>query len=168
MIKDFSVFIDESYLDSNHAPLYHYTTTYQFIEILESNILKTSPFYSQVGGEKIKIVSLTRNKNLDLSYYKPYLNVIIELDKNKLMKNYKIYPYDYFIHSGKEDKTKSDINRNNPFEFEEMTISDIFHIDKYILSVNFRMESILEPPVGKILKILKSKNIKVYEDGKEY
>ena len=37
MIKDFSGFIDESYLDSNHGPLYHYTTTYQFIDILESN-----------------------------------------------------------------------------------------------------------------------------------
>jgi hypothetical protein len=59
MIKDFSGFIDESYLDSNHGPLYHYTTTYQFVEILESNTLKVSQFENPVKGkkEKVKIVT---------------------------------------------------------------------------------------------------------------
>jgi hypothetical protein len=53
MIKDFSGFIDESYLDSNHGPLYHYTTTYQFVEILESNTLKVSQFENPVKGISI-------------------------------------------------------------------------------------------------------------------
>ena len=168
MINNFNNFIDESYLESNNAPLYHYTTTYQFIEILESNILKMSTFDNPVNGNKIKIVSLTRNKNIDLSYYKPYLDVIIELDKNKLLKKYKILPYDYFIQSGREDKPKSNINRKEPFEFEELVLNDVKNIDKYILSVNFRNDSIFDKPVGKILDILKSKNIKIYENGKEY
>jgi len=79
MIKEFSEFIDESYLDSNHGPLYHYTTTYQ-----------------------------------------------------------------------------------------EIILTDIIDIDKYILSVNFRNNSIFDNPVAKILPILKNKNIKIYVDGKEY
>lgn len=169
MIKDFSGFIDESYLDSNHGPLYHYTTTYQFIDILESNTLKVSQFESPVKGkkEKVKIVSLTRNKDFDFSYYKPYLDVIIELDKNELLKKYKILPYDYFIQSGRDDKTKSNPDRKF-FEFEEIILTDIINIDKYILSVNFRNDSIFSNPVAKILPILKNKNIKIYVDGKKY
>lgn len=75
----------------------------------------------------MKIVSLTRNKKIDFSYYKPYLDVIIELDKNKLLKKYKIIPYDYFIQSGKDDKTKSNPNRNF-FESEEIILYDIVDI----------------------------------------
>ena len=45
-------------------------------------------------------------------------------------------------------------------------IPDIIDIDKYILSVNFRNNSIFDNPVAKILPILKYKNIKIYVDGK--
>lgn len=39
MIKDFFIFIDESYLDSNYTPLYHHTTTYAFFSIINDNVL---------------------------------------------------------------------------------------------------------------------------------
>ena len=51
MIKDFSEFIDESYLDSNHGPLYHYTTTYQ-----------NSIFDNPVA----KILPILKNKNIKI------------------------------------------------------------------------------------------------------
>lgn len=69
MIKDFSIFIDESYLDSNYAPLYHHTTTYAFFSIINDNELKKTEIENSYKGKKIKMVSLTRKKDLDLEHY---------------------------------------------------------------------------------------------------
>lgn len=168
MIKDFCIFIDESYLDSNYAPLYHYTTTYGFIDIINDNKLKKTEFENSFNGEKIRMVSLTRNKELDLEHYKPFLYVVIELDTNLLNKKYKIIPYDFFIHSKKEIRTKSDASRKEPFEFEEIILRDINNIMDYIISVNFKGTSILDRQVASIIPILRSKKIKIYNNGQEY
>ena len=168
MIKQFFKFIEESYLKSNKAPLYHFTTLNGFLNIIENNIIRVGEYDNIFKGGNIKFISLTREGKLDLNHYKIDIDIRLELDKNELSKKYKIIPYDFFIQSGKENKPKSNIKRKEPFEFEEIILEDIKNIDKYIISVNFRNDSIFDKPVGKILKILKHKNIKIYENGKEY
>lgn len=167
-ISKFDIFNNESYLESNYAPLYHNTSTYSFYYIIKDNILKRSYHDNPFNNNKIKMISLSRNKNLDISYYNSLLDVVIELDTNLLNKKYKIIPYDYFIHSNKEDKPKSNINRKQPFEFEEIILNDINNIIFYIISVNFKNYSIFNDRISELLPFLKNKNIKIYNDGKLY
>jgi hypothetical protein len=169
MIKKFCDYkTDESYLDSNFAPLYHYTTTWGFYNIISTKTIKTTDVEHPFGSDKIKMVSLTRNPNLDISYFKEYLDVCIELDRNKLNKKYKIIPYDFFIHTKKEKLPKSNIERKKPFEFEEVIISDIKNVMDFIISVNFKNNSIIDRQVATLLGLLKNKNIIIYNDGRIY
>lgn len=160
--------IDESYLDSNFAPLYHHTTTHSFYNIMSENILKTSEIEHPFKSKKVKMVSLTRNSNLDISYFKAFLDVVIELDRNKLNKKYKIIPYDFFIHTKKEILPKSNIKREKEYEFEEIIPTDIKNISEYIISINFKDDSIMDRQVASILPTLKDKNIIIYNNGKLY
>jgi hypothetical protein len=164
-IKDFeNKFIDESYLLSNYSPLYHLTDVYFLDSIIDDNCLKVGWVDNHFFGKSMKIISLTRNPKMNLSHYKDF-DVIIELDKNELIKNgYKIYPYDFFIQSKKEDLPKSNKDRKSPFEFEEAITKDVSNISKYIISVNFLGNSIFEIP--SLSKKIKEKNIKVYKNGK--
>ena len=167
MLFNYSDF-SESYLNSNFAPLYHLTTIYGLIEIINSNILKMSEFDNIYQGKNIKMISFTRNKNINLDYYKPFLDIIIELDTNKLKKKYKIFKYDFFIHCKKEDKPKSNIDRKEPFEFEESILSDIDNILDYIISIDFSNDSLLDRSIAVLIPILKNKKIIIYNNGKEY
>jgi hypothetical protein len=124
----------ESYLHSNHTPLYHFTTSFVLNEILRSNTLNVGYYKNPIKDEFNYFVSLTRNKffkNVRKS------NIRIELDKNKLRNNYKLIPYDYFIHSNIEIYPKSNMKRKNNFEFEEIIIQNIENVHLYILSINF-------------------------------
>ena len=134
MILDFTDFVEESYLDSNHAPLYHFTTIWHLKDILETNKLSVGYYDHLVNGEKTKIVSLTRDKNFNINYKE--FEVKICLDKQKLISNFKINPYDFFSVS-KGDLKKWDLNRINPFENEEVINYDIKNINKYILYIDF-------------------------------
>ncbi len=163
-MKKFQEFIEESYLESNHAPLYHYTDIYGFNDIIKSNTLKVGIYDNIFKDKKIKMVSLSRNKNVDFGYYKYFMDVIIELDKNKLMKNYKIIPYDFFIHTNKENRTKDDLLRKSPFEFEEIILTDVKDILKYIISVDFKNKTFLN--ANETIPILDKNNIKIYINGK--
>jgi hypothetical protein len=164
MIKKFNIFtIEEAYLESNLAPLYHHTTTYNFINIINDN-----KFENPFKLDKIKMVSLSRSKYLDLSYYKFHLDVVIELDRIKLSENYRIIPYDFFIHSKKEDKPKSSLERISPFEYEEIILEDINNIMDFIISINFKEDSILDRQIASIIPILSKKNITLYSNGKIY
>jgi hypothetical protein len=161
MINKFKNFkyIEESYLDSNFDPLYHKTTTYDFYKIIEENTLRTTKIPHPFKKELIKMVSLTRNPNLDLSYFKLFLDVIIELDRDILIKN-------HIIHTGKEKFPKSNILRKDPFENEEIILSDINNITDFIISVNFKNDSIIDKQVAMIIPILRKNNIKIYNNGK--
>jgi hypothetical protein len=164
-INKFGSFIDESYLDSNHAPLYHFTNSFYLELILEENELKVGWFENPFFNDKLKMISFSRNKKLDLNYYKEDINVIICLDKYKLInRGYKFYPYDFFIQSGKETLPKSNIKRKESFEFEEATLKNIINIDNYLLSVDFINESLYDS--YKSVNILKKKNIPIYENGR--
>lgn len=168
MIKDFSIFLDESYLDSNYAPLYHHTTTYYFFDIINDDKLKKTEVEHPFNKEKIKMVSLTRKKDLDLSYFKFFLDIVIELDTNLLKRNYRIIPYDFFIHSNREENSKSNIKRREPFEFEEIVLKDIENLMQYIISVNFKDNSILDRQMASLLPILLKNNKTIYNNGKLY
>jgi hypothetical protein len=85
MINKFDMFIEESYLDSNYVPLYHFTTEWSLESILEDNVLKTGWVENPFFKEKEKIVSFTRNKDLKMIHYKSDLNTFLCIDKNKLI-----------------------------------------------------------------------------------
>lgn len=158
----------ESYLESNYAPLYHNTDYLSFIDIINDNELKCSSNPNLFDGEIVSMVSLTRKKDLDLSYYNPYLEIEIELDANKLRNKYKLIPYDYFIHNNREKLSKSNINREYPFEYEEMVLVDIDNVMNYIISINFKNNIIFNKSIQTIIPILKNKNIILYNDGEVY
>ena len=91
--------------------------------------------------------------------------MILCFDKNKmLLDGYRLYPYNYFIQSGKEYYPKSNVLRSNPFEFEEATNVNITNIDKYIMYVDFLGESLFDS--SESINILKKKNIPIYEAGR--
>jgi hypothetical protein len=131
MIKRFLDYIDESYLDSNNSPLYHFTTTWSLNQILKSNQLSVGYFNHNINGKILKIVSLTRNKKIDLDYKN--FEVKICLDKDKLINKYKLKPYDFF----NTDKRKWDPSRVNFYEFEEFSELNIEDLNKYILYIDF-------------------------------
>ena len=62
-VNNFDSFIDESYLESNYAPLYHFTNIFYLEPILEENELKVGWFENPFFKNKSKIVSFSRNKN---------------------------------------------------------------------------------------------------------
>lgn len=131
----FDFFQFESYLDSNYAPLYHFTTCTTLYDIFDTNKIDVGYFDNPFNTKNIKLVSLTRNSNF--SNYKN-ANTRIELDKNKMiLDNYNFIPYDYFIHSKQELFTKSDLRRIKDFEYEEVSLKTIYDVSKYILSINF-------------------------------
>ena len=165
MMSNFQDFLEESYLESNFGPIYHFTNSYYLYSILSENILKTGWFENPFFGKNLKIVSFSREKNMNIDEYKADLDIIICINKNKMIiDGYKLYPYDYFIQSGKEKYSKSNILRTKPFEFEEASKIDISNIDKYIMFIDFLKDSLFNS--SNSVKILKKKNIPIYEDGR--
>ena len=94
MIINFNDFIDESYLDSNYAPLYHFTTMWSLKDIFKSNSLLLGYYDHIINGKKTRILSLTRSRLFKMN---KDLEVKICLDKDRLINNYKINPCDFFL-----------------------------------------------------------------------
>lgn len=159
---------NESYLNSNFVPLYHITNDYYLSKILKDDKITRGWFENPYKDLKIKMVSLTRNPKMELNF-KEDSNVIIELDKNKMInKGYKFLPYDFFIHSKKENMPKSSIIRKEIFEFEECSFRDIENVSDFMISVNFTSDSsFYDPSIINCVKDLKLKNIKVLKNGIE-
>lgn len=150
-------FIDESYLKSNYAPIYHITDILVLERIIDTNTLKIGLYDNPFGSKQIKMVSLTRNKNLDMSGYRDGLDVILTLDSNILRNNYKIIPYDFFINSHKELFPKWNPKRKSQIEFEEIILNPITDIFKYLLEIDIYSPLI---SVGKIYNKLENYNKK--------
>ena len=162
-IKLYSDF-NEGYLISNYAPLYHRTNVWYFESIIKDNKLKVSNIKNPFFKDEKFILSFSRIGNLDISKYKDDLDVIICLDKYKMVKTgYKFIPYDFFIQSDKEDKPKSNNKRNMDYEFEEVCLENISDIMDYIISVNFVNNSFYD--CYNTIDILINKEIEIYEDG---
>lgn len=136
MIHNFKLFIDESYLESNFAPLYHFTTVFVLNEILISNTLDIGYYENPVFGELKKFISLTRFKNFKNHRES---NIRIELDKLKLTFNHKIIPYDYFINAKKEKYPKSNLKRIEKVQYEEIILNKISNFNIYLKSINFNI-----------------------------
>lgn len=155
MIKDYFDFVDESYLDSNHAPLYHFTSIWSLIGIFKLNTLSLGYYDHNFGGNIKKIVSLTRDRffNIDNKEFE----VKICLDKDKLINNHKMNPFDFF--SGKGDKKKWNIDRVNPFEFEEVINCDIKNLNRYILYIDFFDIDFIYPHLSDVKTYINKYNI---------
>lgn len=154
MIKDFSGFIDESYLDSNHAPLYHFTSVWSLNDILKLNELSLGHYDHKIGEKISKIISLTRDKSFNIENRE--FEVKICIDKDKLISNYRINPYDFF---SIKDKKKWEIDRINPFESEELTNCDIKNLNKYILYIDFFNIDFIYPYLNEVKTYINKYNI---------
>lgn len=133
MISIFRIF--ESYLKSNFAPLYHFTTLLTLSEILDDNVLKVGYYDNPFFGKISNFVSLTRNDKFKFKFRK--VDCRMKLDRNLLRSNYKIIPYDFFIQSNTEIYPKSDIKRTSYFEFEEVVSDNITNLNNYLISIDF-------------------------------
>jgi hypothetical protein len=171
----------ELYLDSNHAPLYprfitvmsvcfsnltlYLTHVWSLSKILDTNKLLRGNYNNPVFGNNIKIISLTRNKKFDI-IDREY-EVSISIDRDKLMRDYRIYPYDFFINIGSEKYSKSSLNRTKEFEFEEILIKDILNLDKYILNIDFRDISFIYDVLDRLKEYIDKYNINILLKGKK-
>ncbi len=97
MIK-FKEFLAEKYLQSNHAPLYHFTDLHNLENIVKTGKLSKkdfdSPTWSATRDTPLKPdhdtrVSLTRNKNLNFGNH----GVRITLDGEDMRSRHKLHPY---------------------------------------------------------------------------
>jgi hypothetical protein len=161
MIKDFFDFIDEGYLDSNHAPLYHFTDNWYLRRIVRTNSLQVGFFEHDINSDSDKknIVSLTREKNFKILHKN--FTVKICLDKNKLVNGYKISPYDFFIKNGTEIYSKWNTKRIKPFESEEIVYYDIDNLNRYILYIDFFDISYLYECLDDIRDYIDKNNVEI-------
>ncbi len=88
---NFSDFIEESYLDSSKAPLYHYTNIYTFYKILNDNKLNIGFFENPFLDKNIKFISLSRDPNLNLSYYINFLFKFIWINMSPFMSLWNVF-----------------------------------------------------------------------------
>ena len=111
---------------------------------------------TEIGSSNI--LSLTRDINFRLDHRDN--EVIICLDKNKLLNNYKIIPYDFYIQTNKEVYKKWEIGRNR-FENEEILYKEIKDLNKYILYIEFLNIDIYNEYKIQILNYIKKYNIEI-------
>lgn len=163
---DFNNYIEESYLISNNAPLYHLTSIQPLKEIIKLDTLNVGYYENPLNNKQIQFVSLTRKIDLDLSKHRK-ANIRLEFNTNLLKQNYKIIPYDYFIHSKQEDKQKWNIERIKPFEYEEIIIKDITDLHKYLVSINFEEDNDIYSDFRNLLEYITKYNIIIKLKNKE-
>lgn len=156
---NFDEFLIDSYLDSNNAPLYHFTDAWTLINmILEDNSLKIGNFKHPTEMGDKNILSLTRDINFKLKHRDS--EVMICLDKNKLINKYKIVPYDFYIHTKKDSHKKWEIDRKR-FENEEIIYTEIKDLNKYILYIKFIDINIYNEYKKQLSKFIDKYNIKI-------
>jgi hypothetical protein len=165
MIRGYDQFLDESYLLSGRAPLYHFTYAYYLNLILDSNKLSIGHTDALVKNIPKKFISFTRDKNLKI----PEHREDIEFNTDRLLNDYKLISYDFYITNYIEDKTKSDPNRIKNVEFEEICLEDILNLNRYIARIEFL--KINDPSFYLSLPYIKKylntyKNIEVIYNGK--
>ncbi len=140
-IEKYDNFIDESFLETNRAPLYHFTYSYYLNTILNENKLKIGDIDSPINNNFYKIISFTRNKNMVSPEHRRDINVRLEFNTDRLRHDYRLIPYDFYIHQKSETKPKSNILRTKNVEFEEVCLKDIEDINKYLTKIEFIIEN---------------------------
>ena len=127
MIK-FTDLVEESYLDSNNAPLYHYTNIIQFIDIFEKNILNRGDFENPINKENLKIIHKSclipmlsyYLTNINVSNFELYLYIvqisvsIFELDNslNNPLQQFNNYLKNYMKHYSTIGASSQDVEYN--------------------------------------------------------
>jgi hypothetical protein len=134
-IKRFENFIEESYLEGSHAPLYHTTSIYFASEILDADMLKsTKDTGFHISKQEIKNLPISFTRDKDFIYDEGPVTFI--LDQDKLKENYKIKSYDWLYSIHAEDHTKkADPKRGVEFESEETVYGRIENLHKYLTEV---------------------------------
>ena len=153
--------IEEFLLEGKQVGVvYHYTSIFNLVKILDTNSLKGSilppqhfqfseydleqgdyeiekldNYYSELKNKILsnRCISLTRDKLFHLQSRTPYLDCRLVLDGDMLSNNYEIVPYQYVAHYGKNMEGIGD-------EQEELLIikrgNCVTNIRKYIISVD--------------------------------
>lgn len=137
----------EDYMRGNYAPLYHITNVKYAENILNNNSLNVSSIAAEmpVKHDSKYILSLTRNKKM-INIDNRTKDIQFAIDTNKLKNTHKTKAYDFYTtriksHFGKF--TKSDPNRTDPFEYEDITFENIKPLSKYLLYINILTETTL-------------------------
>ena len=149
--------LNEGYFRQN---LYHFTTMFPFKRILETNILELGYYLNSFEDEKIKTVSLTRNKDLFLDRK---TTIRLEFDGDLLYQDFQIIPYDFFIHNKQENRVKSDIERIKDVQTEEIILKPIHEIYKYLKGVIFYDINDIHKEDNLIKKLLMKNNDVVFK-----
>lgn len=160
--------IDESFLKSGRAPLYHFTYSYYLNTILNENRLKIGDIDNPIKNEYYKIISFTRDKNMISPEHRKDMNVRLEFDTEKLRNDYRLIPYDFYIHQKSETNPKSSILRIKNVEFEEVCLRNIDNLNKYLTKIEFIVENDSEYYLSIVnLKnyLLKYSKIEIYYNG---
>lgn len=104
--------------------IHHYTTTESLVKILESNTLKKGDAYEEHNGA----VSLTLNASVPNTLEDLDLTCRITLDREKLIKDYKLIPFLYI-------PKKKDFSWECVDEMEEQVRKEITNLSKYIVEI---------------------------------
>lgn len=121
--------------ESRSAPLYHGTTVFYLEDIVKNGIMplttqsnkriqiRPNKKVGDLFGGEIPVlagVSLSRNFNFSRRYGS---GVVLELDQQKLTQNYRIVPFNFFVHSGKARKQAEPGGDNKRNEYEEFVVT---------------------------------------------
>lgn len=138
--------------------MYHFTDAWTLVTILNDNILNIGYFDHPTEIGDTKMLSLTRDINFRLDHRDN--EVIICLDKNKLINNYKITPYDFYIKTNKEFLKKWELDRIR-YENEEILYKKIKDLNKYILYIKFIDTDVYNEYERQISEYVKKYKIKI-------
>jgi hypothetical protein len=118
--------------ENNYAPIFHNTS--QLIDVLRTNKLLPS--------REFKTISFTRDYGFAHNWY--HDSAVLVINKNKLSRNYKLIPYDFYNDSS-IDRFPEEMSDKQD-EMEEYVTKPIVNLDRYLVSIN-----ITKPGAGKFL-----------------
>jgi hypothetical protein len=132
--------------EAKTAPLYHYTPFKNFVNILQTNILKGYTHPNQIiNNDPNRYVYITRDYNRQFASDRSLSSIGLRLDQQKLINNYKIIPSQTSISSNQKVKHSrtniigDKIYVEKPYKYrweaEEKIVGDIENIKNYITGI---------------------------------
>lgn len=145
-MKSFSELINEKYLESGRAPLYHFTSAFALCEIMAEDAIGKYGHFTDDGretwaglGKKQFIpkgaISLTRDKTLNFGASRGGDRGVIVFDQDKLKQAGLIRPFrdQFCVYSGNpDDWSQRTYSPQEKVECEERIRGPLKGVDKYV------------------------------------
>jgi hypothetical protein len=143
-MKNFKSYLEEG----RDAPLYHATSPADILNILKSNMLKSTVYHTKLYKNQ-KGISFTRNFKFAKKWRGS--SIILELDQRKLSQRHKIGTVHYWSKRIKDktrhtEKSDTGLDAKKYNEYEEFVIGDIKNLDKYIINIHIPDNSFMAQP----------------------